>query len=43
MTRLEKNKINVKTILIRRAYAYNTSVKKINEVIKKINNINFHN
>ena len=39
MTRLEKNKINVKTILIRRAYAYNISVKKINEVIKKINNI----
>lgn len=39
MTRLEKNKINVKTILIRRAYKYNTSVRKINGVIKSISNI----
>ena len=39
MSRLDKNKLNVKTILIRRAYAYNTSVRKVNAVIKSINNI----
>ena len=39
MSRLDKNKLNVKTILVRRAYQYNTSVRKINAVIKSISNI----
>ena len=39
MSRLDKNKLNVKTILVRRAYQYNTSVRKVNAVIKSISNI----
>ena len=39
MNRLDKNKLNVKTILVRRAYQYNTSVRKVNAVIKSISNI----
>jgi hypothetical protein len=39
VNRLDKNKLNVKTILVRRAYQYNTSVRKVNAVIKSISNI----